>query len=304
MSQAAEAKDELVIPLDAGSPASTVPARPGDEPAAERALADVMTVSLPPVPPAVSGSGFLLAGLVLSALLHVGLLLYLQSDSADDVGPGGVQLEAVSVDLVPLSTLRAGAPDQAPDLGMDATEQDKTEKTEAARREVTDTPPPEALVKPTDDASELAAAEIIKPDPSHERRDEEADNDKPDKPDEPATSHDDRGRARQTQQPSDPKAKGGASVAATPGQMSRYALSIRQALSRNRPQHLGTRGRAVVAFGITGTGSVRFAQIVRSSGAKVLDDTILSTIWKIRFPAPPHGMTDQERSYTVPFDFR
>lgn len=301
MSRAPDTKDELVVPLDAVGPASTGPARPKDEPPGERAQVELTAIDLPSVLPTTSGSGLLLAGLLLSALLHVGLLLYLQTDVADvRAGLGGVELRTVNVDLVPASAFRAGVPNQALDFGGDTLDRDKTEKTEAARKRATTTTPPEALIKPTDGDSKLAAAQIVKPDPAREPRDEETDKEKLDESQMPNNAH---GPAQQTQAAQPELTKGGASSVASPGQMSNYALSIREAIGRHVPK-LRVRGRGVVAFELTETGAVRFVQIARSSGAKALDDAVLATIWKTQFPVPPHGMTDKERYYTVPFDFR
>lgn len=304
MSQAADAKDEPVVQRDAESPASPAAAHAEEGTPAKAEPAALTAADLSSVTPATSGRNFFVAGLVASALLHAGVLVYLQSDNAEEIGPGGIQLEAISVDLVPLTSLRSGVPDQAPALGNDAADQDQIDKTEAARREVTDTPPPEGLIKPTEGTSELAAAEVIKPDPIHEHRQEDADKETPEKPIEPSTSNDERGRAKETREARDATVKGGAPVAATPGQISRYALSIQQTLNRNPPRHLGTRGRAVVEFGLTATGSVRFAHIARSSGTKLLDDAVLAVIRKIQFPPPPGSMTDRQRSYTAPVEFR
>lgn len=304
MSQAADAKDEPVAQRDAERPASPAAVRAEEGTPAKEEPAALTAADLSSVPPATSGSSLLVAGLALSALLHVGLLVYLQPKTVENVGPGGVQLEAISVDLVPLSEWRVGAPNLALDFGTDAIDQDRKDKTDVARREVTETPPAEGLIKPTDGTSELAAAEIIKPDPIHEHRKEEAAKEKPEKLDKPDSAADDHGHAKKKQEAANFQAKGGSSVGATPGQVSRYALSIREVLNRNRPQHLGPRGRGVVAFGLTDTGEVRYAQIERSSGVKGLDDAILATVWKTQFPSAPHGMTDKERSYTVPFEFR
>ncbi|MFM9846146.1 MAG: energy transducer TonB [Hyphomicrobiaceae bacterium] len=305
MIQAADAKDEPILERDAAVAASPAAARADEGTPAKKAAAELIAAAdLSSVPPKTSGKSFLIAGLVLSTLLHVGMFVYLQFRTVENVGSGGVRLEGVTVDLVPLSALRAGAPNQPPDLGTDAAEEPKKEKTLAARRDETGTPPPEALIKPTDGTSELAAADITKPDPVNEDRDEHADKEKPNKPREPDTSDNDDGRAKRVQEARDAKFIGGASAAATPGQMSGYALSIREVLARHRPRHTGTRGRAIVEFWLTDTGTVQRAQIAQSSGTKLLDDAILAAIWKIQFPAPPEGIPDKDRGFTVPFEFR
>lgn len=297
MTRTAETKEELAVKSD-------VDASLGDaRPVTGKPPEDLVAADLSSIPPATSGSRFFGAGLALSLLLHVGVLAYLQSENSDEIGPGGIQLEAINVDLIPLSEWRSGTPNVAPDLGHDAIDQNKKERAEAARQDVTETPRPEGYIKPTDGESELAAAEIIKPDPIPERS-EEPDKHTPDKPEEPDTANDARGRAKQTQEAVEAQVKGGSSVAATPGQISSYALSIQQTLNRNPPRHLGTRGRAIVKFGLTEVGKVRFAEIERSSGSKLIDDAVLAAIWRITFPAPPGGMSERQRSYTAPIEFR
>lgn len=296
MTGATEAEKEPKPESDADTSASPEGARPEDG-----APVALMRADLSWVPPVASGSGLPLAGLVLSALLHVGLLLYLQSDTADErPGLGGAELRTVNVDLVPASAFRAGTPHQTPDLGFDALDRDKTEKMETARKHATTTTPLEALIKPADGDSKLAVARVVTPDPSREPRDEEADKEIRD---EPEVSNDKHGRAQQTQAAQPELTKGGASSVASPGQMSSYALSIREAIGRHVPK-LRARGRGVVAFELAETGAVRFVRIARSSGAKALDDAIQAAIWKTQFPVPPHGMTDKERYYIVPFEFR
>jgi TonB family protein len=255
------------------------------------------------VPPVRSGFAFLLVGLLVSTVLHASVLVFLQADNAEPTGSGGVQLDVISVDLVPVTSLRSGPPDQTQTFGTDAVDQDQTNKTEAGPRDVTEPSAREALMKPTDGGSELAAAEIIKPNPVQDDRSADSDKDKSEKPEDLSTSNG-KGRAKETREASDAATKGTSAFAATPGQIARYALSVQQTLNRNPPRHLRTRGRAVVEFGLTETGSVRFAQVAKSSGVKKLDDAVLAAISNIRFPAPPGGMTDRQRSFTAPVEFR
>lgn len=303
MTHTAETKEELAVESDAEVSASPDDACADDSTSREDKPAALVAADLSSIPPVTSASRFFGAGLALSLLLHVGVLAYIQWNSSDEIGPGGIQLQAINVDLIPLSEWRSGAPNVMPDLGRDAIDQNTKERAEAARQDVTETPLPEGYIKPTDGASELAAAEIIKPDPVVERM-EEPDKDKPDKREEPDTVNDARGRAKQTREAAEAQVKGGSSVAATPGQISRYALLIQRTLNRNPPRHLGTRGRAVVKFGLTEVGSVRFAEIEKSSGSKLIDDAVLAAIRKTAFPAPPDGMSERQRSYIAPIEFR
>jgi TonB family protein len=302
MTRTAEAKKEPAVKSDADTSASPGDARPEGSQLSDK-LAALIAPDVSLVAPATSGSRFFVTALALSVILHLGVVVYLQWDNTDEVGPGGIQLEAINVDLIPLSDLRSGAPSVAPDAGRDAIDQDKKDPMEAARRDVTERPPPEGFLKPSEGTSDLAAAEIIKPDPLLDGK-EQLDKEKLDKPEEPDTASDVRGRTKQSQEASDPLVKGGASVAATPGQISQYALSIQQTLNANRPHHVGTRGRAVVKFALSDTGTVQFAEIQSSSGSKVIDDAVLAAISKITFPVPPGGMTERQRSYTAPVEFR
>lgn len=304
MNRAAEARKTPEVESDADTTASLDGARPEDRKPPEDKTAPLAAADLSSVPPVASRSGFLLAGLALSVLLHLGALVYAQWNSQDEVGPGGRQLQTVEIDLITVSAWLAGRPNQGADTGADADDQDKKDKSEAARRDVTETPPPEGLVKPTVAGSELAAAEIIKPDPVLDRRDEEIDKERPERPEEPGTSNDASGRAKQAQEAREAQFKSGSFVGATPGQISRYGLSVRAALNRNRPLYFGTDGRVVVEFWVTETGRVHRVQIARSSGMKDLDDAAVRSIQKTQFPAPPDGMTEKQRGFRVPFEFR
>lgn len=302
MTRTAETKEERAVESDAEVDASPAHARPvTDKPPEDKSPA-LVAADLSLAAAGASGSGLFLAGLVLSVLLHLGGLVYVQWNRSEQVGPGGTQLQTVEIDLITASDWLAGASNLGAYTSKDAEDLDKKEKSEAARREVTETPPPEGLVKPTDEGSELAAAQIIKPDPAIERKDEEKD--KPEKPEEPGTSNDASGRAKQTQEAREAQFKGGSSLGATPGQISGYGLSVREALNRNRPLYFGTDGRVVVEFWVSEAGSVQRAQIAQSSGMKILDDAALGSIWKTRFPIPPGGMTEEQRGFKVPFEFR
>src|SRR5690349_10365039 len=109
MTRAAEAKKEPALEDGAETSASPDRTRPESEKPAEEKSPALVAADLSSVPPATSRSRFFAAGLVLSLLLHAGVLAYLQWDDSDEIGPGGTQLEAVNVDLIPLSEWRSGA---------------------------------------------------------------------------------------------------------------------------------------------------------------------------------------------------
>jgi TonB family protein len=60
----------------------------------------------------------------------------------------------------------------------------------------------------------------------------------------------------------------------------------------------------LVRFGLSDTGTLRFVELHSSSGFDELDRAAARSIAEARFPVPPIGMTDAQRTYVVPFDFR
>jgi TonB family protein len=301
MNRATEAKDQLAIHGDAEVSTSPDGARREGDKSIEDKAATLVAADLSAVPRTASWSGLLMAGLALSVLLHVGVLVYLQRHNTDDGGSGGTQLQTVEIDLITASDWLAGARNQGVNEGADADDDVKKDKSEAARREPSETPP-EGFVKPAEGTSELAAAEIIKADPIIERREEEADREKPEKAAVSETPND--GEATQTQEAHENRFKSGSSLGATPGQITRYGLSVREALNRNRPLYFGADGRVVVEFWVAESGGVQRVRIAQSSGLKDLDDAAIRSIQKTQFPAPPNGMTEEQRAFRVPFDFR
>jgi TonB family protein len=97
---------------------------------------------------------------------------------------------------------------------------------------------------------------------------------------------------------------GSAAATASAGDMSQFEIDVRDALGRSRPSFPGTTGHVEVEFGLTELGGLRAVSITRSSGNEKLDKIVLRAIRSTRFPLPPAGMTDLQRSFSVPFDFQ
>src|SRR5688572_3996959 len=103
MTRAAEAKKEPTVKSDAEISASPDSARVEDSQPTEEKPTALVAADLSSVPAPAWGSRLFLAGLLLSALLHLGALVYVQQNNRDEVGPGGTQLQTVEIDLITVS---------------------------------------------------------------------------------------------------------------------------------------------------------------------------------------------------------
>lgn len=95
-------------------------------------------------------------------------------------------------------------------------------------------------------------------------------------------------------------------VAASPGEVSKYATSIVEVLGRHRPKAPGPgkRGTVKIAFVIGDGGSIANVRVSQTSGQELLDQAALSALQAVKFPPPPKGMTEIMRTYEVPYHFR
>jgi protein TonB len=92
-------------------------------------------------------------------------------------------------------------------------------------------------------------------------------------------------------------------AAASPGDVDRYARSVRAALARNKPKGRSARGITTIVFVISTNGTVSAARVSRSSGSDRLDQLVLETVQRTAFPSPPAGMRENQRTYVIPFRF-
>ena len=262
-----------------------------------------------------------------SLLLHAavfGILVW--NELVMTPGAGGRELEAVSVEIISAAALESLSSRPSPASGGATANIDQTpgqfapaEQVEvvgqmAAVQPDTQERPPEALVKaePSPAPAEVATAEIVTADlkPIEPPKDRE----RPEKPKEaviepgsdsiqtPAqlamVSGGSASRSASESESVDGSAGAGA------GQLTRYAVDVRLAIGRSRPRHDGGRGQVQIGFGLDETGIIRFAEVAKSSGSDRLDNVALRAIRTVKFPTPPAGMTDAQRSYVVPFEFR
>lgn len=91
---------------------------------------------------------------------------------------------------------------------------------------------------------------------------------------------------------------------ASPGELARFGLSVRLALGKARPRHAGMRGRVVIVFALGQGGEVVSAMVAKKSGNPALDDAALAAVNRASFPPPPTTMSEKQRTYSVPFEFR
>ena len=203
-----------------------------------------------------------------SVALHGILLLCLVSASARVPGANGRSLDAIGVEIIDAAALDIAVPREIPDGRM---------ITGAARSRVDpsvpEQPPGEtALANPGDVAeASTAPAAIVG------------------------------GVAVSGAGQDDASARSAAAIGPT---AARYALTVREAIGRARPRHMGVKGHVEVAFGLSALGLVRFAEVTRTSGIGRLDEAALKAVHTASFPTPPVGLTETHLSFVVPFNFR
>jgi len=272
-----------------------------------------------------SNTGFR-AALVGSVLLH-GLLAawFLLPPWSHGPGLGGDSPDAISIDVISAEALDALGAKQMPAAGLPGSAVDDRPGPEnpleqpeiaAAPEKKPDPPiemPPEALDKPDPIAEpDIPAAEVVKaapeppvtdtpvePPPKTETQRETVEQPPEIRPPQIAI---DSGATPVAPQASAAPAEAAARQAS--GDAARFALVVRRALGKSRPRHSGTKGRVVITFGLGESGSIRFAEVTKSSGNAGLDTITLAAVRNATFPRPPANLTDRQRTYVVPFDFR
>ncbi len=94
-------------------------------------------------------------------------------------------------------------------------------------------------------------------------------------------------------------------VSASRGSILSYAARVRAQVARNKPPGKGRQGIAKVAFGISASGDLSYAQLSESSGNSALDQAALSAVQRAApFGAPPPGATSAQLRFSIPFYFR
>jgi protein TonB len=102
-----------------------------------------------------------------------------------------------------------------------------------------------------------------------------------------------------------------AAAAASRGEIHAYGTAVQMALlavdqreAKARVSASGAKGTVVVRISLDDKGTLVSAEITKSSGRPHLDDAALLLIRLASFPAPPPGLTADQRSYIAPIRFQ
>lgn len=100
-----------------------------------------------------------------------------------------------------------------------------------------------------------------------------------------------------------------AAAGASPGQIDRYRLDVRRALSRHPPRPSlpagsAASGTALIAFSISDTGAVEDAALLQATRSARLNQLLLAWIKTTAMPTPPPGLSRDERRFSIPFTVR
>jgi TonB family protein len=245
------------------------------------------------------------AAAVAHAAILAALVPYQPSEHAS--GGGGIRLEAISVEIVPSVAIEARevkpAELAAPAASETVAAQDgERSATDAAAQEVQ---PKSEEPQSTDDEKHVLAptqtADAEPPAPADPEA-EPVTASQPPAQKEPAPAsvqHEGGVTAR-----AEGNSRASAPPTASPGAMQRYAIHVRTALARNKPDGRGRRGTTTVTFAIAASGKIASAQILQSSGSRPLDEAVLNAVRGTSFPPPPDGMAPQDLTYVIPFHFK
>lgn len=113
-------------------------------------------------------------------------------------------------------------------------------------------------------------------------------------------------RAGSSRQGSGGTSRGGgrSAVRAGEGAVRSYGARVRARILSNSPSAGGV-GRAVVTFGVSGRGGLRFVRVARSSGSGALDRAAISAVRRSQpFPRPPRGASAAQLTFSISFNFR
>lgn len=283
----------------------------------------------------------IVVGLTVSLLLHGSVLAAVLFLMDPDPGAGPLPTEAISIEIIPSHVLEATLMSPSPDASSSVSAIDSdpgaledvattsAERPEAVEmveeraptvRQFADAPveAPRAREIPVDERDDLRepaepafrqAATAVEPD---EAARAEAPPPQPVEPTERAQPP----QPRQLHK--EPMKRGGAPsratkgsasftgrVSASPGAAINYAAAVRARVASRRPPGAGQRGTVVVTFGVTRSGGLVFASILRSSGDPTLDRSVLSAVRSASpFPMPPPGASPSQLRFSMPFYFQ
>lgn len=240
--------------------------------------------------------------LLTAVMLHAAVFATMLRSTADELGAGGHQLEAIGVELVTaealmslqmggehLSAPASAASEQA---GEDAKTESDPKDTRPTEKEA---PPPDPTPMPED-----APAEMTEPAPSPRDQPHE----KPDLPKAKAPDQAPTGgsvaEGRDTRSVDVVPARS----AAQAGAINRFVSDLRSRLARTKPRGLRMSGVAIVTFTLLRSGEIESAYVSKSSGKPQLDEAALNAVRRTApFARPPTWMQKSELVFSIPYHF-
>jgi periplasmic protein TonB len=97
------------------------------------------------------------------------------------------------------------------------------------------------------------------------------------------------------------------SAIASVGEIGAYGRLVQKAVAGNPPRpprNLDSKGEVVVTFALQIDGTLAYARISKSSGSMRLDDLALAAVRSTQFPPPPRGVKIAQLIYNFPVKFR
>jgi TonB family protein len=232
----------------------------------------------------------LLAGLALSVGLHGALVVaFIRQPHVELAGEAG-EGQAISVEILQIpavgSTAIAGAVDKA-------------EGDESAPEEKPEIKTPEE--KPAEAPKDKLAAEEGNTPMPLPRKEPPKDKTEPEDPDAKKTADAEGKENRQTVNAVE-AVQGSSGTSA--GDMEKYAREIGLTLAKTHPRARGRKGNVSLTFVVGQTGEITSLKVTVSSGDATLDAAVSEAVLGSKFPPPPAGMTEMQRTYVIPFRFR
>lgn len=93
-------------------------------------------------------------------------------------------------------------------------------------------------------------------------------------------------------------------AAASRGEIEQHAREVALVLARHRPKGIGAKGKIVIEFKLSAdNGTLVNARVVSSSGNTRLDRISVSAVENGKYPSPPKGMSAEQLTFRIPFQF-
>ncbi|MCV0370127.1 TonB family protein [Filomicrobium sp.] len=91
---------------------------------------------------------------------------------------------------------------------------------------------------------------------------------------------------------------------ANAGAISAYAAKVRGRVFARYPRIATSVGVAVISFGLTTSGALRYARVTRPSGNREFDQRALASVRGTSFPPPPAGVQASQLRFSISFNHK